>query len=349
MRRLIALLSLLLWLPAAPALAAKGDVARAQDLSRRAAKAYREKRFQEALELFKSANDLVPHPNLEVNIGRSLEQLGQPEQAMVHCRMAMQAPEAPARTREAAKACVGRLEPLLAHPVCAILTAPDEAELRIDGKLVGRTPWEGPIAPGRRQVDVVKAGFAPVTRQIIIERGQPQRLSLVLSQAKVGGVLALDSLPPGASVTLDGEFIGTTPITGFSMPAGLHQVELTLVGYEPQALRIKIADGTLVQRAVTLLTPDDARAAGHRPQWPAWTMMGTGIAAAGLGAWFGVQAIDSRQAADRLARTSVSLRDKNTYDTLVSDMEVQRTAADVLIITGSAAIIGGLTWLLWPE
>ena len=108
-------------------------------------------------------------------------------------------------------------------------------------------------------------------------------------------------------------------------------------------------DGGLVQRTVTLLSPEDAARVGKRPQWPAWALMGSGIAAAGLGAWFGVNAINARQDADELARTSVSRRDQARYDTLVSDMEVSRTAADVLVITGSAAIIGGLTWLLWPE
>ncbi|MCA9545472.1 MAG: PEGA domain-containing protein [Myxococcales bacterium] len=350
MRRLLPLMGLLLCLvPAAPVGAAEGDVARAKDYSRRAAQAYKAKRFQEALELFKSANALVPHPNLEVNIGRSYEQLEQPENAMIHCRLAMQAVDAPARTREAAQECVARLEPLLQNPQWSIATTPEGAELRIDGKLVGRTPWEGPIPPGRRQVDAVKAGFAPATRPIIVERGKPDRLTLVLTEAKVGGLLALDSIPDGASVTLDGEFIGTTPITGFVVPAGLHEIELNLVAHDPQRLRLRVEDGGLVQRTVTLLSPEDAARVGKRPQWPAWALMGSGIAAAGLGAWFGVNAINARQDADELARTSVSRRDQARYDTLVSDMEVSRTAADVLVITGSAAIIGGLTWLLWPE
>jgi hypothetical protein len=344
MRKWYLLLLLLL-----PGFAQAGDVAQAQDLSRRAAKAYKAKQYQEALDLFSRANKLVPHPNLDINIGRSHEKLGHPEQAMLHCRLALQSPDAPPRTKKAARACVERVEPQLKAPNWYISSTPPGGELRIDGALMGRTPWRGPVPAGRRQIDVVMEGFTPANRTIIAERGKPGSAALVLSPAKVGGVVSLDSLPSGASVTMDGEFVGTTPIVGFIVPAGRHDLSLSMVGYESQRLTLAVADGVPLQRTISMLTAADRLAQGRRPQWPAWTMMGAGLVAIGVGAVFGVQAIDSRGEADKLARTSTLPEDRLRYDGLVSDMEVQRTTADVLITTGSVAILGGLTWMIWPE
>lgn len=325
------------------------DTARAQSLSAEAAGHFKAERYERALEKFQQANTLVPHPNLEINIGRTLEKLGQPEQAMVHCRAALQAPEAPGPTREAARACVARLEPLLQPPLWTIKSVPEGAEVRVDGQLMGQTPWVGPVQPGRRQVDLHLTGFAPASRTVMSVRGQEDKLSVVLSHDKVGGILALDTLPPAAAVTLNGEFIGNAPITGFTVEAGKHQLEFTLPGYEPQRLAVTVVDGGLIQRTITLLTRDDMVAQASRPQWPAWAMMGTAGVAAGMGAVFGGLALGARQDADKLARTSTAPADRVRYDNFVSDMETFSTVADVLYVTGGVALVGGLAWLLWPE
>lgn len=324
-------------------------VRRAKVLSGEGAAHFKANRFDRALEKFEEANRLVPHPNLEINIGRSHEKLNQPEQAMVHCRIALQAPESPAATREAARECVARLEPLLQPPLWTIKTVPEGAEVRIDGQLLGVTPWVGPVQPGRRQVDFNLTGFSPASRTVMSVRGQEDKLSVVLSHDKVGGILALDSLPAGASVKLNGEFIGTTPITGFTMVAGKAQVEFSLPGYEPQRLTLNVADGGLVQRTVTMLTRDDMIAQASRPQWPAWALIGTAAVTGGVGAIFGVTALSARQDADKLARTSTADADRLRYDTLVSDMETYRTVSDVMFVTCGVTLVGGLVWLLWPE
>lgn len=345
----------LAWTSAARAQAEDEDadrtdaVKKAKQLSGEGAAHFKAERYERALEKFEQANRLVPHPNLEINIGRSHEKLDQPEQAMVHCRIALQAPESPAATREAARECVARLEPLLQPPLWTVKTVPEGAEVRIDGQLVGVSPWVGPVQPGRRQVDFNLTGFAPASRTVMSVRGKEDRLSVVLSHDKVGGVLALDSVPSGASVKLNGEFIGTTPVTGFTVEAGKVNIEFSLSGFEPQRMTFTVTDGGLVQRTVTMLTKDDLIAQVSRPQWPAWTLIGTAVVTGGVGAIFGVTALSARQDADKLARTSTADADRVRYDTLVSDMETYRTVSDVMYVACGLTLAGGLVWLLWPE
>lgn len=333
-----------------PLLAQKaGDVEKARQLAAEGAAAFRDKNFELAVEKFREANRLLPHPNLDVNIGRAYEAMGQPDQGLVHCKIALNAPGVPEDTRLAAQQCVDRVTAALARPTLEIESRPPGATVRIDGRLVGQTPWRGNIEPGRRQVDLELDDHAPLSRTINAERGQTYPLSVTLNPAQVGGLLTVTSVPEGATVTLDRELIGNTPIQSFQVDARSYLLEVTRPGYAPYVSTITVGDGKHLERVVTLVATDGPEVASRRPQWPAWALMGAGAVAVGLGGWFGSEALGDRQDADKLARTSTDPDDRPRYDELTRSMETNRTTADVLFITGGTAIVGGLTWLLWPN
>ena len=80
MRRTVLLLVLTCCAPSPGWSATPEEVAKARRLAREGAVSFRDKRFDDALAAFREANRLVPHPNLDVNIGRTYEALGQPDQ-----------------------------------------------------------------------------------------------------------------------------------------------------------------------------------------------------------------------------------------------------------------------------
>ncbi len=348
-RALWCLLWLVAALPAAALAASPDEVKQARELSRQGADAFRTEKYEQALGFFREANRLVPHPNLDVNIGRCYEALGQPDQAMVHCKIALNAPGVPSSTRQAAQQCVDRVTASLARPILELKSTPTGATVRIDGRLVGKTPWRGGVEPGRRQLDLELEGYEPLSRVLNAEHGATYPMSEVLRLAKVGGLLSVTSVPAGATVTLDGELVGKTPVQSFQLAARRYSLEVALATYAPHRSEVEVIDGRQVERTVTLVPLDGGPGAAARPRWPAWAMMGVGAAAIGAGALFGVEALGSRQDADDLARTSNDPRDKGRYDGFVSDMESQQVTADVLFLSGSAAVIGGLTWWLWPD
>ena len=351
MRRVVAraALAVALWTPPMAALAASPrDVAEARELSQAGAQAFRGEDYETAIAKFRAANRLVPHPNLDVNIGRSYEKLGQPDQALVHCKIALNAPGVPAGTRKAARECVDRVTVALARPLLEIRTEPPGAAVRVDGRLVGETPWRGGVDPGRRQLDLELSGYAPLSRSVNAERGKTYSVEETLEAAQLGGLLTVSSLPTGAAVTLDGELLGTTPIQGFQLDPRAYVLEVALAGHAPQISTITVEDGKHLERTVTLVPVGEGQASAV-PRWPGWAVAGLGVAAVGVGGYFGVSALDDRQAADELARTSNAPEDRRSYDRLISDMEGNRTTADVLMVTGTTALIGGLVWAFWPQ
>jgi tetratricopeptide (TPR) repeat protein len=78
--------------PNAAAAVTAQDTARARELGQEAAELFRAGQYEAALEKFTEANRLVPHPNLDVNIGRAYEKLEQFDQALIHCKIALNAP-----------------------------------------------------------------------------------------------------------------------------------------------------------------------------------------------------------------------------------------------------------------
>ncbi|MEZ4466685.1 MAG: PEGA domain-containing protein [bacterium] len=316
-------------------------------LAREAAKAFRDGDFHVALARFQAANALVPHPTLQVNIGRSFEKLGQWENALDACRAVLAQPALPEATSQAAEECVQRVAPKVVEPIVEIRTAPPGAAVMIDGQPKGPPPGRGTVEPGKRQVDVTLPGHRPISREVIAVRGKLEALSLVLVPEAVGGVLAIRSVPRRpAHPRRRGH--GRHPLEGLGVKPGRYVLEVRKAGYRPVVLAVPVADGELVERDIALV-PEGGEVVAARPQWPAWLMMGSGVVAAGVGAVFGVQAINDRQDADTLARTSTDPDSHDRYDRLVSSMEGNRTVADVMVTTGSVLMVGGLTWLLWPE
>jgi len=66
------------------------------------------------------------------------------------------------------------------------------------------------------------------------------------------GDLIVDSTPPGAAVTIDGESKGRTPITMSAVKAGLRSISLNLDGYRPWRGEARVEGGSQARSSVTL-------------------------------------------------------------------------------------------------
>lgn len=322
--------------------------AQARTLGREGGQAFRKQKYDLALAKFLAAWKLVKHPNLAVNIGRTYEKLGDLEKALAFCRRTLEAPELPPTTEQAATECVERIRPQISDPIFDVRTTPPGATVRVDGQEKGKSPWRGEVRPGKRQVDVSLSGFRPETRTMFATRGKDETVRFVLVPEAVGGVLSIITVPEGVDVVLDGELIGKTPLEGFGVPPKRYVMELRKEGFRTQAMQLPVEDGALVRREIAMIA-DDGTVGGKRPDWPAWTLMGTGLAVGTVGGVFGYRALTARDSADTLARSSVDPADEARYREHVDTMQTSRTLSDVLIGTGSALVVGGLVWLLWPE
>ena len=141
----------------------------------------------------------------------------------------------------------GDLEPFTAdlEPDWAEITAdsdPPGAELRSEGQVLGTTPATVELLSGERVLSFSRPGFATHRERLTVIAGSPQVLPTIRLQP-AAGVLRVRTDPPGASITVDGNFRGGSPATVEVSPDRAHRVVVSRAGYESQERTVTLGRG----------------------------------------------------------------------------------------------------------
>ena len=123
-----------------------------------------------------------------------------------------------------------------------VSSEPPGAELSEQGEPLGITPATVELLSGERVLLVSMPGFASHREQLTVVAGQPQALGPVRLKP-AAGVLQVRTEPPGASITVDGNFRGGSPATVEVSPDRPHRVVVSRAGYEPQARTVRLGRG----------------------------------------------------------------------------------------------------------
>ena len=123
-----------------------------------------------------------------------------------------------------------------------ITTNPPGATVSVEGKALGTTPIDAELIQGDRVVSLTMPLHKTVELPVAVTAGVDQTLAPVdLSAAD--GILLLSSDPSGASVTVDGEFRGHTPMELNLAPDGQHQLRFFKDGYGSVERTVDIGAG----------------------------------------------------------------------------------------------------------
>ena len=141
----------------------------------------------------------------------------------------------------------GGLEPFTVdlEPDWAEITAdsdPPGAELRSEGQVLGTTPATVELLSGERELSFSRPGFATHRERLTVVAGSPQALPTIRLQP-AAGVLRVRTDPPGASITVDGNFRGGSPATVEVSPDRAHRVVVSRAGYESQERTVTLGRG----------------------------------------------------------------------------------------------------------
>ncbi|MEA2094790.1 MAG: SUMF1/EgtB/PvdO family nonheme iron enzyme [Pseudomonadota bacterium] len=117
---------------------------------------------------------------------------------------------------------------------------PAGAEVQVDDASIGTTPLDTEILHGQRTIVLSLAGHKPVTLQREIKAGATLRLEDIALQP-ADGQLALSSTPAGATLSVDGDFHGTTPATLTLSSGSEHRLRLSKPGYQTTDKAITLA------------------------------------------------------------------------------------------------------------
>lgn len=123
----------------------------------------------------------------------------------------------------------------------SITSMPNDADVLVDDRKVGATPYKGTIIIGEHTVEVVKSGYSSVKENITIIQNQQQSVNAELKQTHK---VVITTSPVKASVTVDGTHLGTVPI-GVDMRSGLHKFEVKAQGYYTLRKNEKIGDNQM--------------------------------------------------------------------------------------------------------
>ena len=127
----------------------------------------------------------------------------------------------------------------------------DEAEIFIDGTNVGFSSWKGVLSPGSYHIVCKKENHKPTSQYVEIEAGQKYQLTLD-APLPIEGTFILLTSPLGASVEIDGEKVGETPLTMDKILIGSHSVSIFKKGYKKVYRTIYIEEGETLEENITL-------------------------------------------------------------------------------------------------
>lgn len=172
---------------------------RAKALFNEGAAAYKAARYDDAVERFLEADRIAPSSALSYNVARAYEKLNEEARALQYYRDYLRRGPAAQNSDEVRKRIL-ELEGLLSSRGVQQLTVssePSGATVRVDGRLVGTTPWTGELAPGKHQLVVSKSGHAEQSRAVDLPLAKATYVELSLPEQSLGS-----SSNAGTGVTL---------------------------------------------------------------------------------------------------------------------------------------------------
>ncbi len=139
----------------------------------------------------------------------------------------------------------------------ALHTEPVAARVLVDGTLIGNSNAKDlEIRAGVHRLRAEADRFLPLEQELTVE-GLGKQQSLSLRLAPGWGNYRLETEPAGATVTLDGAPIGTTPAT-LELMQGPRQLQISLAGHRDESLFVEAKAGEERNLAPMTLVRADA-------------------------------------------------------------------------------------------
>lgn len=133
-----------------------------------------------------------------------------------------------------------------------VVSEPAGAAVYVDGAVerAGETPVTLNLSRGEHRVRLVLEGFATEEQTVTVGSSR-QTLSFRLHPVATVEVTAANTDAEGATVNVDGQPVGTIPLTQILEP-GRHQIEITREGFQPYSRWLEVSAGQNYALSVAL-------------------------------------------------------------------------------------------------
>jgi uncharacterized repeat protein (TIGR02543 family) len=139
-----------------------------------------------------------------------------------------------------------------------VTSTPSGATVGLDGSNVGTTPLSAYVAtPGSHVITVSLSGYNTYTTTVTVTAGSNSSVNTTLVVTPPpNGTVVINSVPSGATASIDGNTVGTTPVTVSNVPPGSHIVTIVLATYNTYTTTVSVTAGQIATVNATLvLTP----------------------------------------------------------------------------------------------
>ena len=146
-----------------------------------------------------------------------------------------------------------RLKPL--EPICGSLSIKSlsGARITIDGKDYGTAPKNiNDILVGSHTIVVTNDGYQRMIRTVVVREGEQTEETFQLERAPQTASLYVSTQQTVASVDVDGEYAGETPLTIQDLTIGTHKVKISAPGFKSKTMTAKLNGGDLEEWCVEL-------------------------------------------------------------------------------------------------
>ena len=133
-----------------------------------------------------------------------------------------------------------------------IVTYPKGADIYVDGNYIAESPnVVTNLAPGSHILRLYKAGYDEYLTTVSVNAGQQTPISFAFSsQQRSVGSIEVASTPAGSSIYLDGNYVGQTPLSGYtdltSVLQGTHTLLIRQKDFQDYMQAVYVRGGEVV-------------------------------------------------------------------------------------------------------
>ena len=109
------------------------------------------------------------------------------------------------------------------------------------------------LRPGQYTVRATAEGYHPLETEVTVDERDSQTLELNLQL--LPGLVSIDTVPPGASVKIDGDPAGQTPLVDLPLEAGAHTLLVEAERYLPLTSELAVTGRNIPQQLELELAP----------------------------------------------------------------------------------------------
>lgn len=119
-----------------------------------------------------------------------------------------------------------------------------EADIYVNGNLVGRGNWTGQLDAAMYHVEIKRDGYSSRSTSFTLQPQEEKTITLPVPQP-IYSTISVTSQPIGATVLVDGVEVGTTPLIKGEILTGHRKIEFHKKDYNSVSMDVEVKEGEL--------------------------------------------------------------------------------------------------------